>query len=332
MVDSNQGGDLLDRVAVIRKQMALEMGIIVPAIRIRDNVQLKPNEYLIRIKGLEAARNDLMPDHLMAINPGYIDDEIDGFDASEPAFNLKARWIIPNLKDTAEAKGYTVVETSAVLATHLTEVIRNNAGEIISRQDVQHLLDTLKEDQPALIEGVVPEIVSLPTVHKILQMLLVERVPVRDLATLMETISDYGTTIKDPEVLAEYCRIALRRQISDMLKDDEGKLHCFTLSPAVEQQLVESVQNTKQGIMLVMLPEISEQLITQTANQADNLATGGHHPICLTSPNIRLAFRKLIEASLPQIAVVSYNEIHRDTEVLSTGMVELTENKVGVEA
>jgi flagellar biosynthesis protein FlhA len=323
IVDSNQGGDLLDRITVIRKQLAIDMGIIVPPIRIRDNVQLQPNEYAVKIKGLRVAGGELMLDHLMAINPGYIDDDIEGFETTEPAFNLKARWIVPNLKETAEAKGYTVVEPSAVLATHLTEIIRGNAAEIVSRQDIQHLLDTLKEDQPALVNGVIPELVSLGTVHKIIQLLLAERVPVRDMGTIMEMISDYAAATKDPEVLAEYCRISLRRQISDMLKDDQGRIYCFTLSPQTEQILTEAVQNTKQGIMVVLAPDDTEKLTQATMAQVDIMATGGHHPVCLCSPNVRLAFRRLMEPSLPQMTVVSYNEIHRDVEVISTGMVEM---------
>jgi len=227
------------------------------------------------------------------------------------------------LKETIEAKGFTVVEASAVLATHLTEIIRSNAAEVISRQDVQHLLDTLKEEQPALVDGVVPDLVSLPSIHKIIQLLLAERVPIRDLATIMETVSDYAVQTKDPEVLAEYCRISLRRQISDMLKDDQGRIHCFTLSPRVEQLLTDSVQNTKQGIMLVLPPEVTERLAQETARQVENLSTGGHHPICLCSPNVRLAFRRLMEAGLPGLTVISYNEIHRDVDVISSGMVEI---------
>lgn len=330
MVDTRQGGDLLDRISVLRRQMATEIGVVVPAIRIRDNVRLQPNEYVIKIKGLRAAGGDLMPDHLMAINPGYISDSIEGFDAVEPAFNLKARWIIPNLRETAEAKGYTVVEPSAVLVTHLTEIIRNNASEIVSRQDVQHLLDNLKQDQPALVTGIVPEMVNLAVVHRIVQQLLSERVPIRDLATIMETISDYAQNTKDAEVLAEYCRIAMARQISNMIKDDEGRINCFTLAPAVEQMLNDAVQNTKQGIMLVLPPEVSEKIIEATRRQADKMSTAGHHPICLTSPNVRLAFRRLVETSLPQLTVVSYNEIQRGLEVISSGMVELNKEKAGV--
>ena len=324
MVDANQGGDLLDRIGVIRKQLAIELGMIVPAIRIRDNVQLHPNQYAVKIKGLTAAKSELMLDHVMAINPGYLEDTIEGFETIEPAFGLKARWIIPNLRETAEARGFTVVEPSAVLATHLTEIIRANAAEILSRQDVRHLVDTLKEDHPSLVDGVVPDLVPLPTVHKILQLLLAERVPIRNLTTIMETVSDYALITKDPEVLAEYCRISLRRQISDMLKDNDGKIHCFTLSPQVEQLLTDSIQNTKQGIMLVMPPEVTERLAREAMRQADNLAAGGYHPVCLCSPNVRLALRRLMEPSLPVLTVVSYNEIHRDVDVISSGMVELS--------
>jgi len=323
MVDAHQGGDLLDRISIIRKQIALDMGFIVPAIRIRDNVRLRPNEYVVKIKGLVVAGGELMPDSLMAINPGFLTDDIEGFETVEPAFHLKARWIIPSLKETAEAKGFTVVEPTAVLATHLTELIKGNAAEIVTRQDVQHLLETLKQDQPALVDGVVPDLVTLPAVHKIIQLLLSERVPIRDLGTIMETVSDFAPSTKDPEVLAEYCRISLRRRISDMLKDDQGQIHCFTLSPTVEQLLTDAVQNTKQGIMVILPPEVSEKLIQETNRQTDILSTGGHHPVCLTAPSVRLAFRRLVETALPQLTVVSFNEIHRDVSLISTGMVEL---------
>jgi len=181
----------------------------------------------------------------------------------------------------------------------------------------------LKQDHPALVDGVVPDMISLPALHKIIQLLLAERLPIRDLATIMEAVSEYVTVVKDPEVLAEYCRISLRRQISDLLKNDKGKIYCFTLSPQVEQILAESVQNTKQGIMVILPPELTEKIITETARQADSLAAGGHHPVCLTSPNVRLAFRRLVESAMPQLTVVSYNEIHRDVEVMSSGMVEI---------
>ena len=326
LVDSNQGGDLLERITVIRKQLAGELGIVVPAIRIRDNIQLKPNQYCIKVKGIAVARFELMPDHVMAINPGYIEDRLDGFDTRDPAYGLKATWIIPNLKEMAEAKEFTVVEPSAVIATHLTEIIRGAANEILSRQDVQHLIDTLKEDYPALVDSVIPEVVPLGTLQKVLQSLLRERVPIRDLATIVETISDYAGATKDTDVLAEYVRMALKRQITEINKDKEGKISVFTIDPVVEQQLSESVQSTKQGLMLVLDPALSETLLEKVGQQVTAFSALGHTPLCICSPNIRLALKRLLEAAYPNLVVVSYNEIMPDVELVSMGMVRLQDD------
>jgi len=326
LVDSNQGGDLLERITVIRKQLAGELGIVVPAIRIRDNIQLKPNQYCIKVKGIAVARFELMPDHVMAINPGYIEDRLDGFDTHDPAYGLKATWIIPNLKEMAEAKEFTVVEPSAVIATHLTEIIRGAASEILSRQDVQHLIDTLKEDYPALVDSVIPEVVPLGTLQKVLQSLLRERVPIRDLATIVETISDYVGATKDTDVLAEYVRMALKRQITEINKDKEGKISVFTIDPVVEQQLSESVQSTKQGLMLVLDPALSETLLEKVGQQVTAFSALGHTPLCICSPNIRLALKRLLEAAYPNLVVVSYNEIMPDVELVSMGMVRLQDD------
>ena len=305
LVDANQGGDLLERITVIRKQLAGELGIVVPPIRIRDNIQLQPNEYCIKVKGIAVARFELMPDHVMAINPGFIEDHLDGFETHDPAYGLKATWIIPNMKDMAEAKQFTVVEPSAVLATHLTEVVRASSSEILSRQDVQHLIDTLKEDYPALVDSVIPEVVSLGTLQKVLQSLLRERIPVRDLATIVETMPDDAAATKDTDVLAEYVRMALKRQITEINKDKEGKITVFTIDPVVEQQLSESVQSTKQGLMLVLDPAMSESLLEKVGQQVAAFSASGHAPLCICSPNIRLALKRLLEAAYPNLAVVS---------------------------
>jgi flagellar biosynthesis protein FlhA len=326
LVDTNQGGDLLERVTVIRKQLASELGVVVPPIRIRDNIQLQPNEYCIKVKGIAVARFQLMPDHVMAINPGYIEDRLDGFETRDPAYGLKATWIIPNLKDMAEAKEFTVVEPSAVMATHLTELIRGAASEILSRQDVQHLVDTLKEDYPALVDSVIPEVVPLGTLQKVLQSLLRERVPIRDLATIVETASDYAGATKDTDVLAEYVRMALKRQITEINKDKEGKISVFTIDPVVEQQLSESVQSTKQGLMLVLDPALSETLLEKVGQQVAAFSAQGHTPLCICSPNIRLALKRLLEAAYPNLVVVSYNEIMPDVELVSMGMVRLQDD------
>ncbi|MBD3401818.1 flagellar biosynthesis protein FlhA [candidate division GN15 bacterium] len=325
-VDTNQGGDLLDRIGTIRRQLASELGIVVPPVRIRDNVQLKPNQYRIKIKGIEVASFELMVDHVMAINPGYVEEKLDGFDTKDPAYGLNATWIIPTLQDVAEAQGYTVVEPSAVVATHLTEIIRASAHEILTRQDVQHLVDTLKEDYPALVDSVIPETVSLGMLQKVLTALLAERIPVRDLSTILETMSDYAPITKEADVLAEYVRMSLKRQISELYKDTTGRINVFTIDPAIEQQLSESVQNTKQGLMLVMDPSLTEVLLTKIGEEAEKMLAAGLTPVCICSPNIRLALRRLLEAGLPALAVISYNEVVPNVEIVSTGVVRLTDD------
>ncbi len=326
LVDDNQGGDLLERISVIRKQLATEMGIVVPSIRIRDNIQLKPNEYQLKVKGIRVSGFELMPDHLLAINPGYVDDHLDGFETKDPAFGLESTWIIPNLKEIAEAKQFTVVEPSAVLATHMTEQIRSSSYEILSRQDVQHLVDTLKEDYPALVDSVIPEIVPLGTLQKVLQALLKERVPVRDLSTILETLSDYIAATKDTDVLSEYVRMALKRQITEIYKDKNGRINVFTIDPALEQQLSDSIQSTKQGLMLLLDPALSESLLKQIGSRIESAQNGGHTPVCICSPNIRLALYRLIESSYPALSVISYNEILPQVELVSTGIVRLEDD------
>jgi flagellar biosynthesis protein FlhA len=321
LVDVNQGGDLLDRVSAIRRQMAIELGIIVPPIRIRDNVQLNPNQYQIKVKGIQAGSCELMLDHILAINPGYVTEELEGFKTKEPAFGLSATWIIPNLKEMAESRGYTLVESSAVLATHLTEVVKSHAAELLTRQDVKHLVETLREDNPSLVEDVVPNVVPLAVIQKVLQSLLAERVPVRDMVTIMETITDYYSATKESDVLAEYVRMALKNRITNMYKGEDGKIHVFTIDPAIEQMLTEAVQNTKQGLMLVTPPTESEKLIKAIGRQMEKSETEGHSPICLCSPNIRLVLKRLTEAAHPALVVLSYNEISNNVEVVSTGMV-----------
>ncbi len=326
LVDPNQKGDLLERISSIRRQLAGELGIVVPPIRIRDNMQLKPNAYQLKVKGIRVAGWELMTDHVLAINPGFVEEKLDGFDTKDPAFGLSSTWILPNLREVAEAKNFTVVEPSAVLATHLTEVIRNSAAEILSRQDVAHLVDTLKEDYPALVESVVPELVPLGTLQKVLQQLLRERVPVRDLATILETVSDYIGATKEPDVLSEYARMSLKRQITEIYKDKKGRISVFTIDPAIEQTLSDSVQNTKQGLMLAVDPAMAETLLERIGEQVEAQENAGITPAVICSPNIRLALRRLVEAKFPTLAVLSYNEIMADVEVVSTGMVRMQDD------
>jgi len=324
LVDSGQGGDLLARVGAVRKQLATEMGILVPPIRIRDNVRLKPNQYRVKVKGIHVAEYELMPDHILAINPGYLKEQLEGFAVKEPAFCLNAIWVRPVYRETAENKGFTLVEPSAVLATHLTEVIRNFTAELLTRQDVAHLIDTLKEDHPSLVNNVVPEIVPLSVIQKVLQAILAEKISVRDLATIMETITDYYPQTKEPDILAEYVRMSLKRQITEAHKSDDGKVHVFTIDPALEQMLTEAVQNTKQGLMLVIQPALSEKLIKAMNLMVEKMSSTGFSPVCLCSPNIRLALKRLTEAAIPSLVVLSYNEILNTVEVIASGTVRVT--------
>ena len=326
LVDANQGGNLLERISGIRKQLASELGIVVPPVRIRDNVRLRPNEYQIKIKGIRISGSELILDHLMAINPGFVTDKLDGFDTKDPAFGMDATWILPAFREVAEARQFTVVEPSAVLSTHLTEITRTAAPEILTRQDVRHLVDTLKEDYPALVDSVIPEILPLGTLHKILQGLLSERIPVRDLATIVETLSDYIPVTKDTDVLTEYVRMALKRQISELYKDANEKINVFTLDPAVEQKLADSVQSTRQGLMLVLDPALTEMLLKRIGEQVDLMQNAGLTPVAICSPNIRLALRRLVESTYPSLAIVSYNEMVSTVELVSMGTVRLSDD------
>lgn len=323
MVDTNQGGDLLERVSTIRRELALELGVIIPPVRIRDNVELEPNVYRIKINGVPASRYEVMPDHLLAINPGFVEEDIEGFRTIEPSFGLSAVWIIPNLKEMAEARGYTVVQAGAAIATHLTELLRDNSPELLTRQEVARLVENLKEEVPNLIEDTIPGLVTLALLQRTLQALLRERVPIRDLATVLETVSDYAQATKDPEVLAEYARMSLKRRISDLYKDHLGKMQVFTVDPAIEQALGEAIQNSKQGLMLTLSPEVMERVISAMNKEARTLSDSGAIPICLCAPNVRLALRKLMEASNPNLVILSYNEITADVEVVSSGIVRL---------
>ncbi|MGB5138747.1 MAG: flagellar biosynthesis protein FlhA, partial [Candidatus Zixiibacteriota bacterium] len=308
LVDVQQGGDLLERISTIRRQLAQELGVIVPPVRIRDNVQLKPNLYEVKLKGNSIARYELMVDHLLAINPGHLDDDIDGFNAKEPAFGMNAKWIIQNYRELAEMKGYTVVEPAAVMATHLTELIKAHAAEIFTRQDVKNLVERVKKDTPAAVEEVVGDIVPVSTLQKVLQNLLSERVSIRDMVTILESLAEYSQQTKDPDVLTEYVRMALRRTITHTYAGSDGTMTVFTLEPRTEKLLSDNVQATKQGLMLVIQPANGE-LLTQRINKAaERMSREGNSPVLLVSPNVRMALHRYLQGAVPGLVVVSYSE------------------------
>ena len=322
LVDVGQGGNLLDRVVMIRRQCALEMGIVVPTIRIRDNIQLKPNAYVIKIKGIEVAKGELLLDHFLAMNPGTVTEEIPGEETIEPAFGLPAIWINEVYRERAELCGYTVVDPISVLATHLTEVVKSHSDELLGRQDVQTLIDSVKQDHPAVVSELVPAMMSVGEIQKVLICLLRERVPVRDLVTILETLADSATFTKDPDVLAEYVRRALSRSITRQYIQN-NMLTCLTLEPQAENQIASSVQHTERGSFVNMDPGLLQQFIASLSKELQKLTSAGYHPILLTSPASRLYVRKLTERIAPNLVVLSFAELENHIEVQSLGMVKI---------
>ncbi|TJY43174.1 flagellar biosynthesis protein FlhA [Cohnella pontilimi] len=321
LADTQQGGDLLDRIIMIRRQCALEMGLIVPVIRIRDNIQLKPNEYVIKMKGNLVARGELLLNHYLAMSPGFEDDSITGIETQEPAFGLPALWIDESTKERAELAGYTVVDPPSVVATHLTEVIKKYAHELIGRQETKALVESVKETYPALVEELIPSILSVGEIQKVLSKLLKEKISIRDLVTIFETLADYGKYTKDPEVLTEYVRQSLSRQITQQYASVTEPLKVITISPAVEKKIAESVQQSDQGSYLAMDPVSSQSLYQKLTEQVNRLVQSGQQPIILTSPTIRMYLRQLLERSLQDVPVLSYSELEPNIEVQSVGVV-----------
>ncbi|MFB9273594.1 flagellar biosynthesis protein FlhA [Cohnella cellulosilytica] len=321
LADTQQGGDLLDRIIMIRRQCALEMGLIVPVIRIRDNIQLKPNEYVIKMKGNTVARGELLIHHYLAMSPGFDDDSVTGIETQEPAFGLPALWIDEATKERAEMAGYTVVDPPSVVATHLTEVIKKYAHELIGRQETKALVDSVKETYPALVEELIPSILGVGDVQKVLSKLLKEKISIRDLVTIFETLADYGKYTKDPEVLTEYARQSLSRQITQQYATPSEPLKVITVSPAVEKKIAEAVQQSDQGSYLALDPASSQAIYQRLTEQVNRLVQAGQQPIILTSPTIRMYLRQLLERSLQDIPVISYSELEPSIEVQSVGVV-----------
>ncbi|MBW5444558.1 flagellar biosynthesis protein FlhA [Cohnella sp. CFH 77786] len=321
LADTQQGGDLLDRIIMIRRQCALEMGLIVPVIRIRDNIQLKPNEYVIKMKGNMVARGELLLHHYLAMSPGFEDDSVTGIETQEPAFGLPALWIDEATKERAELAGYTVVDPPSVVATHLTEVIKKYAHELIGRQETKALIDSVKETYPALVEELIPSIVGVGDIQKVLAKLLKEKISIRDLVTIFESLADYGKFTKDPDILTEYVRQNLSRQITQQYASTSEPLKVITVSPAVEKKIAEAVQQSDQGSYLAMDPASSQSIYQKLTEQVNRLVQTGQQPIILTSPTIRMYMRQLLERSLQDIPVLSYSELEPNIEVQSVGVV-----------
>ena len=321
LADVNQGGDLLDRVVMIRRQIALELGTVVPIIRLRDNIQLNPNQYIIKIKGIQVSEGEILFDHYMAMNPGYVEEEITGIPTFEPSFHLPAIWITEGQRERAESMGYTVVDPPSIIATHLTEIIRQHISELLTRQDVQNLVSNLKETNPSLVEELVPKLLGLGEVQKVLQNLLKEGISIRDLLTIFETLADYASTTRDTDILTEYVRQSLKRAISSKFFPANETTSVVTLDPKLEQEIMASVKQTENGAYLTLDPEKTKMIMKAVGNEIAKLENLGKNPIIITSPIVRMYFKRLTEDYYRDLIVVSYNEIDNNIELQSVGMV-----------
>ncbi len=321
LADVNQGGDLLDRVVMIRRQIALELGTVVPIIRLRDNIQLNPNQYVIKIKGIQVSEGEILFDHYMAMNPGYVEEEITGIPTFEPSFHLPAIWITEGQRERAESLGYTVVDPPSIIATHLTEIIRQYISELLTRQDVQNLINNLKETNPALVEELVPKLLGLGEVQKVLQNLLKEGISIRDLLTIMETLADYAPTTRDTDILTEYVRQSLKRAISTKYFPVHETTSVVTLDPKIEQEIMGSVKQTESGAFLNLDPARSKAIMEAVKKEVQKLENLGKMPIIITSPIVRMYFKRLTEDYFRDLVVVSYNEVESNVELQSVGMV-----------
>ncbi|MEI3228380.1 MAG: flagellar biosynthesis protein FlhA [Lachnospiraceae bacterium] len=321
LADVNQGGDLLDRVVMIRRQIALELGTVVPIIRLRDNIQLNPNQYIIKIKGIQVTEGEILFDHYMAMNPGYVEEEITGIPTFEPSFHLPAIWITEGQRERAESLGYTVVDPPSIIATHLTEVIRSHIDELLTRQDVQNLVNNLKESNSVLVDELVPKLLGLGEIQKVLQNLLREGISIRDLLTIFETLADHAATTRDTDVLTEYVRQGLKRAISSKYFAPNEVTSVITLDPKTEQDIMASIKQTEQGAYLTLDPERTKAIIASVETEVAKLENLGKNAIIVTSPIVRMYFKKLTSDYFRDLIVVSYNEIESNVELQSVGMV-----------
>ena len=321
LADVNQGGDLLDRVVMIRRQIALELGAVVPIIRLRDNIQLNPNQYVIKIKGIQVSEGEILFDHYMAMNPGYVEEEITGIPTFEPSFHLPAIWITESQRERAESLGYTVVDPPSIIATHLTEVIRQHIAELLTRQDVQNLINNIKDNNSTLIDELVPKLMGIGEIQKVLQNLLEEGISIRDIVTILETLADHAAVTRDPDILTEYARQGLKRAISSKYFTVGEVTNVVTVDPAIEQEIMNSVKNTEQGSYLSLDPERSKKIVEALGNELKKLEDMGKNPIVITSPIVRMYFRNLAKDYYKDIIVISYNEVESNVELQSVGMV-----------
>jgi flagellar biosynthesis protein FlhA len=323
IVDAEQDGDLLERISHIRKQFVTDWGMIIPSIRIKDNLELKPGGYSVKIKGIEVANADLMPDHFLAMDPGTVIEQIDGIQTTEPVFGLDAVWINEELKDDAQYNGYTVVDLSTIIATHLTEVLKTNLDELLGRQELVRIMDNFKQDYPKLVEDLIPDIAPLGTVLKVLQNLLREGISIRDMRTVLESLAEHGTIVKDPDNLTELVRESMFRTITEKVKGENGDVPLFTLDRTIEESIAQNLIQTEKGQQLSLDPKLT-QTILASLNEKIEEATGmGEKMVVLCSPVVRRHFKRLTEKFVPNLIVVSHNELSPEVNIRSLGTVRV---------
>ncbi|GIK31987.1 MAG: flagellar biosynthesis protein FlhA [Armatimonadetes bacterium] len=322
LADPRVGGDLADRVSATRRQIAMEIGFVMPTVRIRDSIHLRSNEYVLKVRGEEVNRSEVMPDRLLAVNSGAVIQNVAGIAAKDPVFGLDALWVEAGDREAAERAGFTVIEPSAVLSTHLSEVVRAHAADLLSRQDVQTLLDNAKAHDEAVVNELVNNVLQVGDIQKVLQHLLREKVPIRDMVTILETMADFGSRVKDPEQLGELVRAAISRTITRQYLDDNNKLYCITLEPAVERDLAEKVNVTSFGSMLVLDPDEQRHLVQRLQSEVDRASAQGYQAVLICSTQLRLPLRRLAEKSLPSLPILAYNEVAEKAEVEFVGQVK----------
>jgi len=323
LVDPQKNGGILERINTLRRQLARDMGMIVPPIRVRDNLHLDANQYLIKIRGQDVAKGELFPDCYLAIDSGATTKSIDGIKTTDPAYGLPALWITGSVKDEAEASGYTIVDPASIMITHLTEIIKNHAYEILCREDVQRLIENLKKESPSVVEELTPGVMPLGSVQEVLKNLLKEQIPIRDMATILETIADYVTTTRDTEILTEYVRQRLSRTICQKYQNTEGKIGVISFDPQLEQTIASAIHKTERGNVLAIEPLMAQKLIDKLTEVVRGSLATGYEVVLLTSSNIRSHIRHLIENALPQVAVLSYKEVSSGVKIDSLGIVKL---------
>ncbi len=318
LVDESQGGDVFKRITNVRRQLAVELGIILPPVRVRDNLQLEPEEYVIKIRGNEITRNVLHPNMLLAMNPGTAEGDINGIKVTEPVFGLPATWVTFSNRENAEILGYTVVEAATVLTTHLTELLRRNADKLITRQDIKHLVDNLKEDYPALIEEITPDSLPISTVQKVIQNLLSEGIPVRDLPLILESLLEYSKVTKNIDVLTEYVRHSISETIKKLFIDQNGTIHAIAIDPHLEDIMTNALQSGNQNALMPSLglpPEIIKNVQKSVADAIDDISIAGYLPLVICSAQVRPYFYRMIHTTYPMVSVISYTELPADTDI-----------------